>query len=370
MQIPTFQWGMVALVCADLLLLLSTDFVRQRFYNGIFIPSHIAAAVIMCVAVCEHYTVSVPYVLTAAGIYGFDRILRLVKSRVAMARLRPIPELGMTRVEVPAINAGWRAGQHVRLRVLSLGMGWRGWAESHPFTIASVSRCPSGEGLVLMVKKAGDWTNKLYSLAQRADYGEANGVGSHVQVVIEGPYGGPGHAIFSSFSGEMFVAGGSGITFALAAAQDLMKKDLEYRSRVRHIELVWTVQDPAALTPLLPLFFSLLAQAQDAYATLRINVFYTRAASPEALKAFRALPPGITLSPSRPKLDKILTSCVDRSAALFSGGRERRRGGGGLTGVIVGVCGPTSLAEGVRKAVGAFDPERRKTIGGIELHEE
>ena len=313
---------------------------------------------------------AVPYVVVAASLYGFDRVMRLVKSRVTVARLRPLPELGMTRVEIPGINAGWRAGQHVRLRVLSLGMGWRGWAETHPFTIASVSRCPSGEGLVLMVKKAGDWTTRLYGLAQRADYGEANGVGAHVRVVVEGPYGGPGHAIFASFSGALFVAGGSGITFALAAVRDLMKKDAESRSRVRAIELVWTVQDPAALAPLLPLFASLVAQAQDAYATLRVSVFYTRAPAPDALKAFRALPPGITLSPARPKLDRILAGLVDRAAALFSGGYERTRGGSGLTGVVVGVCGPLSLAHGVRKAVAEFDPARRKTIGGIELHEE
>ena len=368
---PSFSWALVALICADLLLLLSTDMFRTKFYNSIFIPSHIISMIILLVAVCEHVPAAVPYVLCAVGLYGFDRLMRLIKSRITMARLRPLPDLGMTRVEVPGINAGWRAGQHVRLRVLSWGMGWRGWTEAHPFTIASVSRCPSGEGLVLMVKKAGDWTNKLYDLAQRADYGEANGLGSAVQVVVEGPYGGPGHAIFSSFSGALFVAGGSGVTFALAAVQDLMKKDREYRSRVRAIELVWTVQDPAALAPLLPLFTSLIAQSADAYATLRVSVFYTRAsANPEALKAFRALPPGLTLSPARPKLGKVLSGVVDRSAALFSGRHERRRGGGGLTGVIVGVCGPAGLGDDVRRAVAEFDPKRRKTIGGIELHEE
>ena len=88
------------------------------------------------------------------------------------------------------------------------------------------------------------------------------------------------------------------------------------------------------------------------------------------IKAFRALPPGLTLSPARPKLGKVLSGVVDRSAALFSGRHERRRGGGGLTGVIVGVCGPAGLGDDVRRAVAEFDPKRRKTIGGIELHEE
>ncbi|TFK83417.1 incomplete iron reductase [Polyporus arcularius HHB13444] len=369
--LPKFTWGLVALICADLLLLLSTDFVRQNFYNAVFIPSHTIGGIIMFVALANHYPVCVPYVLVAVGAYGFDRVLRLIKSRVVMARLRPLPDLGMTRVEIPGLNSGWRAGQHVRLRVLSLGMGLRGWAEVHPFTIASVSRCHSGEGLVLMVKKAGDWTTKLYDLAQRADYGEANGLGGSVQVVVEGPYGGPGHAIFSSFSGAMFVAGGSGITFGLAAVQDLMKKDLEYRSRIRAMELVWCIQDPTALTPLVPLFSALVVQSQEAYMDLKISVYYTRAPPhPEVLKTFRNLPPGLTLSPARPKLGQNLKGVVDRASALFSGGKERSRGKGSLTGVIVGVCGPSGLGDEVRKAVANFDPDSRKRVGGIELHEE
>ncbi|CDO76408.1 hypothetical protein BN946_scf184937.g22 [Trametes cinnabarina] len=346
------RWAFVALIAVDILALLSMDMFRQKFYNAIFIPSHVIAVIVLLVAMCFHTTTAVPYVLTAVGFYGLDRLMRLIKSRI------------------PAINSGWRAGQHVRLRVLSLGMGWRGWSEAHPFTIASVCRSPSGEGLVLMCKKAGDWTNRLYELAQRADYGEANGIGSNVQVVVEGPYGGPGHAIFGSFSGALFVAGGSGITFALGAVQDLIKKDLEYKSRVRAIELVWSVQDPNALQPLIPLFSSLLAQSYDAYASLRISVFYTRApASPEAVRAYR-LPPGLTLSPARPKLPGILQGVVDRSAALFQGHKERKPRGGPLTGIIVGVCGPQGLGDEVRRAVANFPPERRKAVGGIELHEE
>jgi len=94
----------------------------------------------------------------------------------------------MTRVEIPALNAGWRPGQHVRIRVLSSAMGWFGWAEAHPFTIASVAKTP--EGLVLMCKKAGGWTGKLYEMAKVAGYGrEDGGVSRSVLVMLEGPYG-------------------------------------------------------------------------------------------------------------------------------------------------------------------------------------
>ncbi|EEB87348.1 hypothetical protein MPER_15321 [Moniliophthora perniciosa FA553] len=43
-------------------------------------------------------------------------------------------------------------------------MGAFGWTEVHSFTIASVPDGP--EGVVLMCKKAGDWTERLFDLAK------------------------------------------------------------------------------------------------------------------------------------------------------------------------------------------------------------
>ena len=118
---------------------------------------------------------------------------------------------------------------------------------SFPFALQS----PNGEGLVLMCKKAGMWTSKLFDTARRAEYGEANGLTRDVKVLVEGPYGGPGHTLYGSFSGALVVAGGSGITFALGLVQDLIQKDVEGRSRLKAIELVWSVQDPCE-SPSLP----------------------------------------------------------------------------------------------------------------------
>ena len=129
-----------------------------------------------------------PYIFVCIGLYTFDHVARLIKSRLAMAHIRPLPELDLTRVEIPTINAGWRAGQHIRLRVISAKMGWFGWAEAHPFTIASVAQ--SGpEGMVLMCKRAGGWTRKLYEIAKLGDYEEGGAGGREVRVAVEGPYG-------------------------------------------------------------------------------------------------------------------------------------------------------------------------------------
>ena len=80
-----------------------------------------------------------PYVFTGVGLYGLDRVLRIVKTRIATAHLHTIPELDMVRIEISRLNAGWHAGQHLRLKVFSHRMGLLGWTEPHPFTIASVS---------------------------------------------------------------------------------------------------------------------------------------------------------------------------------------------------------------------------------------
>ncbi|KZT71208.1 hypothetical protein DAEQUDRAFT_750102 [Daedalea quercina L-15889] len=357
------RWGCVALGCMDILFLFSLSGVRQMYYQ-LFFVTHSIAAVVLLVAVCYHEEFAIPYVAIVAGFYGLDRLLRLVQTRIVTAELRPIPELGITRVDVPSVNAGWRAGQHVRLRVLSTGMGVLGWTESHPFTIASVSKHPSEEGLVLMVKKAGDWTSKLYDVAQRTEYSEAGGPTRNIKVMLNGPYGGPGHAIVTSFSGAMLVAGGSGITYALSTVQELVTKGVESASRTRVVELVWCITDPAALFPFLPIFSSMLEEAQGSYVSLRVSVHYTRAmTSDDVMKAYERLPVGVTLSPGRPRLQKTLEGLVERTAA--SGGVEGR-----LTGVVVGVCGPVALGEQVGRVVRQLDRGRRSAVNGVELHEE
>ena len=117
-----------------------------------------------------------------------------------------------------------------------------------------------------MVKKAGDWTSKLYDVAQRTEYREVGGPTRNIKVMLNGPYGasgnaprcyavqwtndsglpgGPGHAIVTSFSGAMLVAGGSGITYALSTVQELITKSAESASRTRVVELVWCITDPS-----------------------------------------------------------------------------------------------------------------------------
>ena len=345
-----------------------------------------------------HRPVTLPYILASAAIYALDSLLRLVKSRITFAYIRPLPELDITRVEIPSINCGWRAGQHIRLRVLTLQMGRLAWTETHPFTIASASH--SQEGMVLLCKCAGDWTQKLFDMAKLSS--EAGNMGIPIRVVVEGPYGGPGHTIYSSFSAAVLIAGGSGITYAISVVQDIIQKDLKGESRLKSIDLVWIVRNPANLSPLLPLLSSLVQES--VYTPLRICVFYTRAPTGKQPPFFARtlilnntfpsryqyppyspqpplrlgrkqsirtprdldLPLGITLAPGRPKFSRIFEEAIADAVALGPGAKCDES----VNGVVVGVCGPVNLIDDVSKAVNAIDPVRRDQVGGVEICEE
>jgi ferric-chelate reductase len=241
LRTPDVAFGFLSLIAMDTLFFFSTAFWRRNFYN-VFRFSHILGVIFVPIGVVLHMPSTLPWMLAAAGAYGLDHLIRVFKTRVCNATLRPIPELGMTRIEIPHLNAGWRPGQHVRLRVLSTGLGILGWSEIHPFTIASAN----GDGLTLMVKKTGDWTDSLYNIATKSDslYSGGGGTEKKAKVWIEGPYGGVGNTMMDSYSGAVFVVGGSGITFALSSIADLVQKDVQGLSRLKAIHLIWCVQDP------------------------------------------------------------------------------------------------------------------------------
>lgn len=151
----------------------------------------------------------------------------------------------------------------------------------------------------------------------------------------------------------------------------------------------WSVANvfcAAAILPLLHHFSYLLAQSNSKlyYTSLQISVSYTRCFAnppPHVLQVLQHLPAGLRVTPGRPKLQSTLNSVVDRACALFHRGidadkRGRRGGadgksiGGRPSGVLVTVCGPQGLAEDVRKAVRAIEPDRRKRAGGVELFDE
>lgn len=237
---------------------------------------------------------------SAAGavIYFISMIFTLFKTKITKAELLALQTASSTVVTIPALRTGWRAGQHVRIRVPALG--WRLGFEGHPFTISSA---PDGEGLILMCKNSGDWTKALHKLAQGpVGHGEsALGPNAPVDVtmIVEGPHGGMGNTMLPAFSSVLLCAGGSGITHSLALAHDLMTKATTGVVRARTIDLVWVIRTEEAARPLMP---TLLDMVNDAKAyemaclndrryggsmplptALRVKIFVTRCPSSSPL---------------------------------------------------------------------------------------
>ncbi|KAI0339247.1 incomplete iron reductase [Trametopsis cervina] len=384
-----YSWGLVALVSIDILFISSLSFVRQNFYN-VFYFSHLIALVLLLVAVPLHQSFAIPYVAIAAGFYGADRILRIFKSRVTTAYLQTIPDLGTTLIVIPSLNAGWRAGQHVRLRVLTTGLWW----ETHPYTIASACEgqqiasigSGSADGMALMVKADGGWSKKIYELGSdrpnepnaREMESRIMGKGVRVKVLVDGPYGGPGNTMYHTFSGVLLTAGGSGISFVLAVAQELLQRAISSpgSTNTRTIEIIWSINHARALTPLIPLFTSLLSTARAMSentlytTTLRIQVYYTRAVLPEDDHHYaqnlskNVLPEGLSLSAGRVSIPFVLSDFIDRTTSCIKGGKVQGHG------VAIGVCGPVSLGRDMRSAMARIGKESRRDIGGVEFYEE
>lgn len=49
--------------------------------------------------------------------------------------------------------------------------------------------------------------------------------------------------VLSSYSAVMIVAGGSGVTFALSEAEEVVQMLQRGKSRIRFIDVVWITQD-------------------------------------------------------------------------------------------------------------------------------
>ncbi|KAH9991983.1 hypothetical protein BJV74DRAFT_771842 [Russula compacta] len=380
--LPKYVWGLVTLGAVDLLFASSLSFVRNRLYSLFFII-HVACFAVFLFAVHKHSSTSFPYLLAAVGVYIFDHLIRLARTRYTTAWLTAEHALngGTTLVHVPSLGAGWRGGQHVRLRVIS--DAWFGWwttwifGRARPFTIAAASN--SG-GMMLIIKAQGSWTRNLLLMSGDAadarppekfpDAERGRGPAREVRVIVEGPYSGPGYTLYTAYSGAVLVVGGSGISYAMSILDDMLQKHANGRSRLRVIEVVWAITSPESLYSLLSELTPLMQPRASPYTSLslRFNIYWTRASARPSRVKRTALPQGMYLRPGRPDIHATLENMIADVRAEYSTGR----GGSSDTpsGIVLGVCGPAALMDDASRAVGRVSWRDWRDVGGVESIEE
>ncbi|ODN75812.1 hypothetical protein L202_05812 [Cryptococcus amylolentus CBS 6039] len=359
---PFITAGIVAWAAFMFMGVTSVPFIRTRIY-GFFWMCHWIGYTVAVIALAYHEPPTAMLAIVSLIIYGKDIILRLaLKTRVTNARLVPLPGSQSIQV-ITSFQSGWRAGQHVFLRVPALRqVGGMSFWENHPFSVASAE----GDEMVLVVKRAGDWTRALYELASQGDMNGEKGmekgyanVGKECRVIVEGPYGGPGPLVMASYSSVLLVSGGSGVTFALSVLDDLIKKAFMGHCRAKTIHFVWVCKNYDDAEPLIPRLVDLMSRASTTNLTPKISIYLTRSQSSSAYSEG-----GIEIVHRRPELANILDGVVSRTRV------EVLSGNVGTCGLVVGVCGPMRLVNETKKAVRVVPWQERRDIGGVTVHTE
>ena len=243
-----------------------------------------------------------------------------------------------------------------------------------------------GRGLDLHIKATGDWSVKLRDLAQKSAIelasdpsGDAARIVKCVRPpsnaprstsqIVQGPYGGLTYRDPARFEACMLVAGGSGLTFALAVLEDLIGSALRggrrRRTRTRIIALVWTVRDADMVRTFAGQLQALLDLARGlVFFSIRIHITGPPTAyDPDKL---RQQVPAANLFAGRPELTPLVNGIV---SALI-GPPDVWRNTPCRGGLHVLACGPSEVIVGVRRAVGGIARARAVQAGGIVVHSE
>lgn len=136
-----WSWGIVGTVAVCAMIPASILWVRQRFYE-LFLASHIVLALLFIIGYYYHIWYVYGYnwgyeiwVFIAGGVWGADRVLRLVRMAVQGSRTAVVTVVEDTDGEYVRIDI---QGKYLKDGVAYLcfpTLGWRFW-ETHPFSVA------------------------------------------------------------------------------------------------------------------------------------------------------------------------------------------------------------------------------------------
>lgn len=213
--------------------ILTTALILRRFRYEAFYIVHITMFMLILIAVGLHRpdfdTKSIYVIIFTACIWFSDRLLRgfriVYYSFGNRATISPLPHGG---VRIVLRHTPWRAtpGTHVFLWIPTARA-----FETHPFTIVSTNP------LELVVSAHDGFTRDLYSLASKNP-------GAVLRASCDGPYG--ALPDFATFNHVVLIAGGSGATFTLGVALNLVRKMPENATRAGArpmIHFTWVIRN-------------------------------------------------------------------------------------------------------------------------------
>ncbi|KAJ1302681.1 hypothetical protein OPQ81_002997 [Rhizoctonia solani] len=373
MKVPWVQAGLAAWVGLILVTFASIGIVRIKFYD-FFLNSHMIGIFVFVVALHFHMpAVVIPYTLSGLAFYVVDLVFRACRMRIRPATITAIDDQ-MTLIEVHDIDDGWRAGQHVWVRILQ---GDRSW-ESHPFTIANApasntphvrnSKAYPSRGLLLYARVSGDFTRAL-----NADARQTSGIKTNV--IVDGPYGGLGAGTVDLADNRnvILVAGGGGASFTVSVLEDLVSRSLQQKACTKVVDFLWVVQEYGHLYWYMPAIKQIILAADSSAISLRVHLYVTKLETAPNGKLDRPLPPlpsqdsqgsgAMDIAFKRPDLPALIGEAVNYAALAG----QSNSGGGG---VMISACGPIPMMRDVQLAARRISINDRRLAGGVSLHTE
>ncbi|KAI3601601.1 putative iron reductase [Moniliophthora roreri] len=395
--------GVAALALLCIIVLTTARPMRMYFYQ-VFFWIHVLAFVAFFITVCYHTIYAPPWIFPPLAFYGFDMLLRLFKYRIKDATLTPVNK-DMTLIRIPHCDAGWEAGQHVRLRVFFSGRVF----ESHPLSIMNASTptsCLTGSnrgGIILGARVRGDWTRALnvYATSERAAILSASSTKTDsddeiiinpdvpIQVMIDGPYGGSSVDL-GRYESVLLIAGGSGATFTLGLLDDIVGRCVRLErsrgERTRRIEFAWCVKSFGCIEWFAPMLADIARTVEGVEGLdLHISVYVTCLCNPDAVPMI----PNMDVSVYRPSVKESLKQLITPPSSSSSSTLEEVMGkvidpesgvppsistklpwiplGGG---VAVCAAGPEGLTREASNAVASVSLTRGVELGSVGLHTE
>ncbi|KAK4686608.1 hypothetical protein P7C73_g3519, partial [Tremellales sp. Uapishka_1] len=278
LKTPLTTWGIVGTFSFSLLSIVSTRWVRHRFYE-FFLITHIALVALTLAAFILHWRAVDVWIYPGIGLWVADRLFRMLRvfvlnklykmpftpvAKAVSAQNLPstcsltllTPSTLLVSFPNPSNHLTWAAGQHFYL--IMPGMSRLPW-EAHPFTVATIPKVvgedeTTGE-LTFIVRVRDGFTSKMKDHVDtvRKERGLAidDVCQVHVKAAVEGPYGAV--RTMEMNDAVLLIAGGSGISFAIAHLLQIIRDAKQGNSRVRHCRIIWMVKSRLHLNWISPI---------------------------------------------------------------------------------------------------------------------
>ncbi|CAE6472832.1 unnamed protein product [Rhizoctonia solani] len=376
MKVPWVQAGIASWIGLIIVTFASIGIVRAKFYE-FFFNSHMIGIFMFMVAIHFHApAVVVPYTLSGLAFYVIDLVFRAWRMQIRPATISAIDDQ-MTLITVHDIDDGWKAGQHVWIRILKDNFSW----ESHPFTIANApashalamanSKGRASRGLLLYARVAGDFTRTLNLNARQSS-------DIQTKVIVDGPYGGLGAGTVgpADYRNVILIAGGGGASFTVAVLEDLVSCSLEQKACTTVIDFIWIVKQYEHLEWHMPKIKQIIIAADSLAISLRVCLYVTKLETAPNGKLDRPLPSlpsqlvldhkdldRMEIMFKRPDVVALVGEAI--SYAALTG--QSSSGGGG---VMISACGPSPMIKDVQLATRRISIKDRRLAGGVSLHTE